>query len=397
VAAALDQGGYEVVSSRRVAEALDLLRCQEFGVVLASLDLRRDPDRLLLTELRVRWPQTIGVVLTTYESLDRVADALSDGAWDYVVRPCPPSVLRATIARAMERGALARALRQGLEDLDEANARLQALSDDLQRRVDEATAALRSKVVELDEANRRLREAQAQREELIAMIAHDLGGPLTTVSGYFQMMSRPNSSPAQRRRAREALGPELERLGRLVADLADASRLTTGRFRIAVDSCDLAELVREQVELARTQADGRTIRRRVPTRPVPIVCDRDRIAQVLWNLIGNALKYAPAGPIRVTLRAEAGGASIAVSDQGPGIPADRLEAIFEPHVRLGDGERGAPSGHGLGLHIARGIVEAHGGRIWAESGASGLTFRVWLPGAPPLRRRADDPLADAGA
>jgi signal transduction histidine kinase len=391
--------GYEVVTTTRATEALELLRRDAFGVVLADLDLRRDHDRLLLAELRLRWPQTVGIVFTTYESLDNAADALSDGAWDYVVKPCPPSVLTATIARAMERGALARALREGLQELDDANARLQALSDDLQRRVDESTAELRRKLTELDAANRKLREAQEQREELIAMIAHDLGGPLTTVSGYLQLISRPSSTPAQRERARRSLGPEMERLSRLVADLADASRLATGRFRIASDECDLAALVREQVELARAQTPGRAIRRSVPRRPVPVVCDRHRIAQVLWNLISNALKYAPTGPIRVGLRPTRGGASITVDDRGPGVPAELLETIFEPHVRLSEGEPGgAPKGHGLGLHIARGIVEAHGGRIWARRRAGdGASFHVWLPGRPASSRPSvDRPLDDAG-
>jgi signal transduction histidine kinase len=230
------------------------------------------------------------------------------------------------------------------------------------------------------------------------MIAHDLGGPLSAVSGDLQLIGRPSSSPAQQRRATQALGPEIERLSRLIADLADASFLAQGRFQVAASPCDLAALVREQVELARAQAAGRTIRRRVPTEPVPIVCDRHRIAQVLWNLITNAVKYAPTGPILVALRVDRDGASIAVSDHGPGIPAERLESIFEPHVRLAGERPGvAPKGHGLGLHIARGIVEAHDGRIWAERRAGGgLTFHVWLPRAPAsLQGAVGRKLADA--
>jgi signal transduction histidine kinase len=396
IVAALGQGGYDVVAVASATEALEHMRAEEFGVVLADLDLTADPARFLLADLRGRWPRTVGLVLSDYRSLESAVDIVSEGACDYLVKPCPRAVLQATLARAMERAALARALREGLEELDEANSRLRSLSDDLQRRVEQATAEQRRKVVELDEANRKLRQAQAQREELIAMIAHDLGGPLTALSGYVQLLDRPKSTPARRRRALGALAAEVERLTRLIADLGDASRLETGRFRIEADECDLAALVREQVELARAQAPGRVIRPRIPADPFLVVCDRHRIGQVLWNLITNALKYAPSGPIQVTLRADGGGASFSVSDRGPGIPPQRLESIFEPHVRLSDDPSGAPKGHGLGLHIARGIVQAHGGRIWAEGRAGrGVTFNVWLPHAAG-RGHAGRDLANAG-
>jgi signal transduction histidine kinase len=396
VGTALAQGGYVVVPTRNAAEALHRLRHEEFSIVLADLDLRRDHDRLLLTELRLRWPQTVAVVLTTQASLTLAADALSDGAWDYAVKPCPPAVLRATIARAMERGALARALRQGLQDLDDANSRLQALSADLQRRVDEATATLRDKVAELDESNRKLRQAQAEREELVSMIAHDLGSPLTAVSGYLTLLRRAGLSPERQQQAYSVLTTVVERLIRLVADLSAAADLSTGHFSVEKSECDLAALVREQVELAEAQAPGRVLTLVVPDGPVLTHCDRHRIVQVVWNLITNAVRHAATGPIEVTLRAAADAVWIAVADAGPGIPPDELEAIFEPHVRL---TASAEKGHGLGLHIARGIVAAHGGLIWAENRAPrGAVFTVRLPravAAPTGRAEVQRAEADA--
>jgi two-component system sensor histidine kinase KdpD len=287
-------------------------------------------------------------------------------------------VLKATIARAMERGALARALRQGMQDLDEANSRLQALSADLQRRVDEATATLRDNVAELDEANRKLREAQAQRDELVSMIAHDLGSPLTAVSGYLTMLRRAGLSPERQQRAYGVLTTAVERLIRLVADLSAAADLSTGHFTVEKSECDLAALVREQVELAEAQSPGRLLTLVVPDEPVPILCDRHRIVQVVWNLITNAVRHATTGPVEVTLRAGADAVWIAVADDGPGIPPDALESVFEPHVRL---SASTGKGHGLGLHIARGIVEAHGGAIWAENrrdGGAAFAFTVPL-------------------
>jgi hypothetical protein len=105
---------------------------------------------------------------------------------------------------------------------------------------------------------------------------------------------------------------------------------------------------------------------------------------VVSNLIGNAVKYAPDGSIHVRLSTEAGFAALTVRDEGPGIPPNRLETVFEPYVRLtADQGRPAPQGSGLGLFIARRIVEAHGGRIWAESvPGQGATFNVRLPLTP---------------
>jgi signal transduction histidine kinase len=112
-----------------------------------------------------------------------------------------------------------------------------------------------------------------------------------------------------------------------------------------------------------------------------IACDADRIAQVISNLVSNASKYAPRSPIRVAIRNVDGKIQLSVSDDGPGVPPDRREAIFEPRVRLMDTESGrAKRGRGLGLFIARNIIEAHGGRIWAASGdQGGAVFTVELP------------------
>ena len=126
-------------------------------------------------------------------------------------------------------------------------------------------------------------------------------------------------------------------------------------------------------------------------RSAPLPTRGDRVAQVVSNLLNNAIKYAPEGPIEVTVRIENDQAVLAVRDHGPGIPEDRLRVIFEPNVRLTTGDSNGPSGSGLGLFIAKGIIEAHGGSIWAESpgyderALPGSTFHIMVPmrSAPP--------------
>ncbi|MBI3969146.1 MAG: hypothetical protein HY329_26190 [Chloroflexi bacterium] len=343
-------------------------------MVLVEIDRDEETGGFLLATLRDLWPETVSVVLGSYAALESAVESVAYCHCDFLIEPCPVSVLQTTITRALERGSLSRALRQGLEDLDAANAELRTLSRDLQRRVDAATTELRQKVAELEEAHR-------AREEFISMVAHDLGGPLTALSGYVQLLGRRGLSAAVQERARMTLLSETRRLARLLDDLADASHLAAGQFRLERRLHDLNRIVREQVELVQAGAGGRTIRLTVPSGRVLVECDRDRIGQVLSNLLNNALKYAPEGEIRVCLQIDEQQTRLSVSDEGPGIPADQISSIFERHVRLvSESLNDQPKGRGLGLYITKGIVEAHGGQVYVHSiSRRGTTFTVCLP------------------
>ena len=262
---------------------------------------------------------------------------------------------------------------------------------DRDRRYGPADAALADDIASrcalaIDNArlHRKAQDAQHQRETFISMIAHDLGQPLTAIRGYAEILGHSNVSQEVQQRARDVIRSETGRMARLVEDLADAAHLAAGQFQIQPVSCDLAEIAREQVDLARARIERHTLHLDAPPENVPTMCDHDRIAQVLSNLLTNAINYTTHGEIRVRLWVEGEQARLTISDEGPGIPPDGLDVIFEPHRRLasnGDGDE--PKGAGLGLHIAKGIVEAHGGRIWVESAEGhGATFSLSLPLAP---------------
>jgi signal transduction histidine kinase len=173
-----------------------------------------------------------------------------------------------------------------------------------------------------------------------------------------------------------------EQMNRLIGDLLDAAAIDAGRLAIDREPRDAAELASDAIEMLRPLAEHDSISVEQPPVPEPVrvSCDRDRIVQVLGNLIGNAIKFTPTGgSITVTVARDASNVRFAVADTGPGIPPEQLAHLFERFWRA----PGNAPGVGLGLYIAKGIVEAHGGRIWVESQVGrGSTFSFTLPVLP---------------
>ena len=217
---------------------------------------------------------------------------------------------------------------------------------------------------------------ERMQEDFLAMASHDLRTPATVIQARAQLMKR--------RRAYDETGvlailEQTRRMERLIADLGEVVRLEAGRVELRTGPVDLGALAREAAGRAQSQAAAHAIRLEAPRTPVVGCWDRDRLAQVLDNLLGNAVKYAPGGS-QVVVRVErvAGEARLAVADRGPGIAPEHLPRLFERFYRA-DGT-GAAAGLGLGLYISRMLVEAHGGRIWAASApGEGSTFTVALP------------------
>jgi signal transduction histidine kinase len=377
--------------------ALERISATDYDAVVADIKMPGIDGLELLARIHRLRPDTPTLLITGHGEHDLAVQALRGGAHDYIQKPIDRDYFVGSLSHALEVRRLGQQVARQKQSLERH-------AKDLQECLEERTHELRELYqresiarAELDRANRRLEEAQRRREELISMVAHDLGMPLTTLRGYAEVLGRPNVSPATRERARSVIASETRRLARLVEDLLDVSRVASGRFRVQPVTCDLADISREQVELARARSERHTIHLDAP-ETMPTTCDRDRVAQVFSNLLANAITHTAGGRILVRLWIEDHQARLSVQDEGPGIPADSLESIFEPHVRLarnGAGRR-PPKGAGLGLSIARGIVEAHGGRIWAESSpGQGATLNVSLPlprvvGGAPKRKTARD-------
>ena len=270
---------------------------------------------------------------------------------------------------------------------DEERSMVQAMADVAAQAIDRA---------ELFEAERRARaEAEAAvhaQDEFLSIASHELRTPVAAVKATAQLtqraLQRGTLDMARLRRHLESIERAANRLGSLVEDLLDVSRLRTGRLQLRRQTLDVVPLVEEVVEHYQVQLDDSpefSLCLDVSGRPILIDVDPSRLEQVLDNLLSNAVKYSPSGgEIRVSLRSDASRVWLTVSDQGIGLPHGHTADIFEPFGRAPNAAAQQISGLGLGLSICRQLVEAHGGSIWATSPGEqrGTTIGVWLPHPP---------------
>ncbi|HEX5166735.1 MAG TPA: ATP-binding protein [Thermomicrobiales bacterium] len=227
------------------------------------------------------------------------------------------------------------------------------------------------------------RALERMQQEFISMVTHELKIPLTTMRGFVQLMLRRKqlSEPALRTMLAQA-----DRLERLINDLLDSARLEAGRLEIVPERVDLIALARETAQAEVQLSPTHTIRVLAPETRVVGRWDAGRLEQVFENLLTNAIKYSPDGS-EVIVRIEVSGAEaiVTVTDQGSGIPPEQLPHLFSRFTRLHAAAASGTPGLGLGLYIARSLVEAHRGRIWVESEVgSGSTFGFALPLEYPL-------------
>ncbi len=291
------------------------------------------------------------------------------------------------------------------------NARLYAEVEEqkavLERRVAERTA-------DLVEARAVAEAATAAKSTFLSNVSHELRTPLTSVVGFSRLISKrlgdvvfpvvPSGDPKVERAMRQVsenlaiIVEEGDRLTTLINDTLDLAKIEAGRMEWRTDPVAIDEVIdRAVAATASLLADGTGPRLVVDVQPdLPVVTgDRDRLIQVVINLVSNAVKFTPTGTITVTARPDAGGIEVAVADTGIGIAPEDQDKVFDPFGQAGDTLADTPRGTGLGLPICREIVEHHGGRLWLESAVgAGSTFRFTLPAAssslePPARPPLD--------
>jgi signal transduction histidine kinase len=217
----------------------------------------------------------------------------------------------------------------------------------------------------------REREALRVKDELISMVGHELRTPLTSIRGYSQMMARQLG----------VVQKQVDQLNALIGDFMDASRLEGGKLPLAREKVDLAEAARAAAERFRGAHEGRGLRLELSDVPA-VEGDPARLGQVLDNLLSNAAKYSPPeAEILLAVELDHDEVVVSVHDRGVGIAPEHLPHLFDRFFRVPGADTERVGGFGLGLSIARDLIAAHGGRIWAESGGEGQgsSFRFALP------------------
>lgn len=265
--------------------------------------------------------------------------------------------------------------------------------------------SLRAQLAALAARNEQLElELQAAREaalaggrakdDLLSMLGHELRNPVGAITAAFDVLEAAPPGSAEAHEARAILGRQTRNLGRLLNDLLDVGRVMAGRVTLASQPVDLAELlsrVQRALEIQGATADHTV---QVRAQAAWVHGDPMRLEQVMVHLLGNALKYTPAGGrIEVDIAATAGLACFEVRDSGPGIAAALLPHVFDLFVQ-GDRPLDRPQGGlGLGLALVRKLVDLHGGTVHADSGPQGSCFKVCLPGIAVPRADATDGVA----
>jgi two-component system sensor histidine kinase KdpD len=233
-------------------------------------------------------------------------------------------------------------------------------------------------------ARRELEELDRAKSAFVAIASHELRTPLTALQGFSEILALRRLPPEEVTRLAQVMRREARRLGRIVSDLLDLSRIERGlepalcRIPVRIEST-----IEATVDLFRQGTASHPITAECESALPVVDADPDALERVLTNLVSNAIKYSPSGStVRVGARALAGGVAIEVADAGRGIPADALSRVFEPYYRVPDAA-GAAHGTGIGLAVVKALVEAHGGSVRVESApAMGTRVTVVLPSAP---------------
>jgi PAS domain S-box-containing protein len=248
----------------------------------------------------------------------------------------------------------------------------------------EARAFAEAAQRDLAAQNERLRELDRLKDEFIALVSHELRTPLTSIRGYTELLldGEAGKLTSDQRQFLGVVERNAHRLLHLVGDLLFLAQVEAGKLVLDIGALDLGNVASESVETARPQAEAKDITLTLATGPVPLIAgDRARIAQLLDNLVSNAIKFTPeGGRVDVRVRALKQRAVLEVRDSGMGIPAGEEEFLFQRFFRTSTATEQAIQGTGLGLAISKAIVEAHAGRITVTSEeGEGTTFRVTLP------------------
>jgi signal transduction histidine kinase len=253
------------------------------------------------------------------------------------------------------------------------------------RQLEQKSKELENATAELKAANERLTELDRLKDDFLSTVTHELRTPLTSIRSFSEILhDTPDLDPSERQHFLSIVIRESERLTRLINQVLDLTKIETGKMDWQMSNVDVNEVVNHAVSSLQQLFDDKGVKLEVDVPEIlpPVRGDRDQLIQLVINLLSNAEKFCPENTGRVVIQLTPGPTHLRVSvaDNGPGIPEDQQQRIFEKFHQVRGGNTGNPMGSGLGLAICRGIVEHLGGRIWVRSRpGQGATFYFTVP------------------
>ena len=391
--AVLADPSYRLVRARSGREALKEVLDQDFALILLDVVMPGVDgyETATLIRERPRSRQTPIIFLTANDfGVNYVFRGYTVGAVDYLVKPVPPDVLRSKVAVFVELFRRQEALRIGQEKLEEriaertkelASANL-ALSAEIEER-----AKIEKERVQLlkREQAARLEAERANRlkDEFLATLSHELRTPLNAIMGWAHVLTQSSHDRDTVQRASTVIRQNATSQAQLIDDILDVSRIVGGRLVIESGLVPVKRVVEDAVNSLMPAAQAKSITVHSDLADgLNVLGDRDRLQQVVWNLVSNAFKFTPkGGSVTVTLAERDGDVYIEVADTGIGIPAEFLPFVFDRFRQADSSMSRRHNGLGLGMAIVRHLVELHGGTVAVESGGEnkGTTFKLHFP------------------
>jgi len=364
------KGDYAVETANSIHLAQQLLQLDEFDVVICNVRLLESNGIPLFAWIRERRPNVIRIALCESSSVDGVVAALRESAFDYLCKPLEPNSFAYCIQRAMTVRRLTVSEKASWQSLEKLN---RQFGD----RVRRATR-------ELLIANEHLSEANRAKDQFLAAMSHELRTPMTAITGAVKILQSRNTSVEKTQSILDILDRNANTLKRLLDDLLDSSRISSGKLSLELCPTNVNEAVEAALETMRTKAVEAKVELRcfLPKTPLTVIGNPLRLQQIAWNLIDNSIKFTPPGGyVAVSVARRNNCIELMVSDSGSGLSRQDLERIFEPFAQANASDSLKKGGLGLGLALVRSLTQLHNGKVRAESEGHGhgARFIVSLP------------------
>ncbi len=347
--------GFHVELAENGEEALKKVEKGNVDLVLTDLKMPGRDGLQLVAEIAKSKPEILTVLMTGHGTIDSALEAMKRGASDYLTKPL---------------------------NLEETIVRLQKVFEERQRFV-----KLREFAAQLEKANQELKRIDEMKSEFVSVASHELRTPLAAIKNAVQLIlqGKTGETNEDQKKFLSMADRNISRLTNILNNLLDLSRIESGKMDMKFEELDPRASIEFILSSLRPHADGKSIRLKTEIQQqLPAVYgDREKVEQILTNLVGNAIKFTPeGGEISISARPSPKGPNklaISVRDSGIGIPEDQFEKIFEKFHQAEGSLHRSVSGTGLGLAITKGLVEAHHGEIWVESEiGKGSTFTFTL-------------------